>query len=136
MDVYHKILVRLYDITDGKQSKTVDFVDLVKGEGFYPSYSEIFRQMSQAGWIAEAGRSDVVKITHWGIKEAKKSKSGGAPDSKRALEKQARRFRSNVKEFLVMTEEFASDVSAENFRQVESKFGEIKKAIEKLNSDL
>jgi len=41
-----------------------------------------------------------------------------------------------VKEFLVMTEEFASDVSAENFRQVESKFGEIKKAIEKLNSDL
>jgi len=87
MDVYHKILVRLYDITDGKQSKTVDFVDLVKGEGFYPSYSEIFRQMSQAGWIAEAGRSDVVKITHWGIKEAKKSKSGGGTGFKESVGK-------------------------------------------------
>ena len=135
MDVYHKILVKLYDATGGKGSKSVDFIDLVKAEGFYPSYQDIFKQSSQAGWIAEAGRNDVVKITHWGIKEAKKSKSG-APDSSRALGKDANRLRANVKELLVMTEEFSSDISEENLKQVEKKFGEIKKAIEKLKADI
>ena len=135
MDVYHKILVKLYDVTGGKQSKTVDFIDLVKEEGFYPSYKDIFRQMSQAGWISEAGRSDVVKITHWGVKEAKKSKSG-TPDTARALRKQANALHANVKEFSVVTEEFLSDIDADNFKLVEKKFSKIKNAIEKLKADL
>ena len=135
MDVYHKILIKLYEVTEGRDSKKIDFRDLVRDEGFFPSYKDIFSQMSQSGWIAEAGRSDQVKITHWGIMEAKKTLAGGG-DSKKDLEKEAGRLRSNVKEFLVMTEEFASDLSSESFKQLEDKFGVVKNGIDKVKSNL
>jgi len=91
MDVYHKILGRLYEITGGKQSESVDFVELVKEEGFFPSYDDIHRQMSRAGWITDTGRGNKVKLTHWGIKEARKA-GGGAGDSDREAKKAARRL--------------------------------------------
>ena len=43
MDVYHKILVKLYEVTGGRDSKKVDFAELLKKEGFYPSYADIFK---------------------------------------------------------------------------------------------
>lgn len=134
MNVYQKILVKLYEETGGKDSVSVDFRDLVKKEGFYPSYDEIFRQMSQQGWITEVGRSDAVAITHWGVKEAKKSQAG-VQDGSRELKKNATRLKEDVKEFLVMSEEFASKTSEENFGNVKGKFDEIKSAIESLNTN-
>ncbi len=135
MDVYHKILIKLYEATGGRDSKKIDFGDLLKKEGFFPSYKDIYKQMSQSGWITDAGRPGAVNITHWGTMEAKKSLAGGS-DKKKDLTKAANRLKSNVKEFLVMTEEFSSDISAESFNQVENKFDEIKNAIEKLKGDL
>ena len=136
MDVYHKILIKLYDATDGKDSKKIDFKDLVKKEGFSPSYLDIYKQMSQSGWIAEAGRADAVNITHWGAMEAKKVLAGGGGDSKKELEKSTTLLRANVKEFLVMTDQFASDMSRENFELIENKFGEIKSSIDKVKKSL
>ncbi len=133
MNVYQKILVKLYEATDGKDSVSVDFKELVKKEGFLPSYIDIFKQMSQQGWIAESGRSDVVNITHWGVKEAKKSQLG-TDDSVREVQKNANRLKEGVRELLVMTEEFTGKVSEENFDQVKGKFDEIKEAIDKLNT--
>ena len=135
MDVYHKILIKLYDVTGGKDSKKVDFADLVKKEGFLPSYPDIYKQMSQSGWIAEAGRSDTVNITHWGTMEAKKVLAGGG-DSKKELEKLSTRLQTNVKEFLVMTEQFVSDMSPENFELVENKLDVIKRSIDKVKKSL
>ena len=131
MNVYQKILVKLYEETNGKITKSVDFKELIKKEGFYPSYNDIFKQLSQSGWITEAGRPDAVNITHWGVMEAKKVLAGGG-DSKKELEKAANRLKGNAKQLLVMTEELASDISAENFELVDNKFDEVKNAIEKL----
>ena len=131
MDVYHKILVKLYEVSDGRDSKKVDFADLVKKEGFYPSYKDIYKQMSQSGWIAEAGRTDVVNITHWGLMEAKKVLAGGG-DSSKELEKRFNRLKANSKEFLVTVEDFGSDMNSESLQQVRDKFDEVENAISKL----
>jgi hypothetical protein len=34
MDVYHKILTRIYEVTGGKDTVEVDLNDLLKQEGF------------------------------------------------------------------------------------------------------
>lgn len=131
MDVYRKILVKLYEETGGKQSNTVNFIDLVKAEGFYPSYDDILKQLTESAWITETSKQDLVQITHWGVKEAKKALVGGGGNS-RELERNANRLKSEVKEFLVMTEEFVGELSEEKFKQVDKKLTVVKKAIEKL----
>jgi len=130
MDVYRKILVKLYEATDGKPTN-VDFIDLVKAEGFYPSYGDILKQLTESAWITETSKQDVVQITHWGVKEAKKALEGGGGNS-RELERNANRLKSEVKEFLVMTEEFVGELSEDKFNQVDAKFDVVKNAIDKL----
>ncbi|MEZ5344074.1 MAG: hypothetical protein R2681_00835 [Pyrinomonadaceae bacterium] len=132
MDVYHKILIKLYEASGGKDSQKVDFSDLVKKEGFLPSYKDIYKQMSQSGWITEAGRADVVNITHWGVMEAKKTLATGGEDSTKELEKACGRLVANVRELLVMSEEFSSKKSAESLTEVENKFDEVKSDIGKV----
>ena len=134
MDVYREILVKLYEKTDGKQSNTVDFIDLVKSEGFYPSYDDILKQLTESSWITETSKQDSVQITHWGVKEAKKALAGGGGNS-RELERNANRLKSEVKEFLVMTEEFVGELSEDKFTQVDQKLGVVKNAIDKLKSN-
>jgi len=73
MDVYQKVLLKLYQVTGGKDSYTVDLKDLVKGQGFLGNYNEIFQMLNGQGWIAETPKANYVRITHWGVKEAKKS---------------------------------------------------------------
>jgi hypothetical protein len=135
MNVYKKILVKLYEVTGGKGSEAVDFKELVKKEGFYPSYQDILRYLNRQGWIMELGTADKVKITHWGIKEAQKSQTGSV-DGTRELKKNANRLKEEIKELLVMSEEFANDVSEENFNAVKNKFDKINVAIEQLKTNL
>ncbi len=135
MDVYHKVLVKLYEESGGRLTKKIDLGDLVKAAGFHPSYDDIYKQLSAAGWIAEAGRGNVVFITHWGVKEAKKSQSG-APDSAKGLTKEANRLAANAKELSIVIDEFAEDISEQNFKLVEKKFAGVEKALEGLKEML
>ena len=73
MDVYHRVLVKLFEETGGSDSKAVDFADLVKRMKFHANYVNIFKELSVQGWIVETGKVDWVRLTHWGIEEAKKS---------------------------------------------------------------
>ena len=134
MNVYQKILVRLYEITGGTDSVTVDFRELLKKEGFYPSYDDIFKQLSHQGWITEGGRDGIVKITHWGVKEAKKSQTA-TPDGQRELKKSATKLKEEVKELLVMSEELAADTSAEQFEQVRGKLDNVNSIFEKIKEN-
>lgn len=134
MNVYKKMLVKLFEATGGKDSKRVDLKELVKKEGFLPSYSDIYKHLNQQGWITEAGRSDVVCITHWGAKEAKKAQSG-VSDGSREIKKRANNLTANIKELQIISEEFSNDISEEGFKRIKDKFGEIEKAIEKLESN-
>jgi hypothetical protein len=131
MDVYHKILIKLYEATGGKDAQTVDFKELVKGEGFLGNYDDIFALLSSKGWIAETNRADTVKITHWGVKEAKASQNG-LPDASETRQNETKKLISETKQFLIMLEEFASDEVNENFKQVEKKFDELNSAFVEL----
>lgn len=138
MDVYHKVLVKLYEVTGGKDSEAVEFKDLVKDMGFLGSYPNVFQELSRQGWIAETRRPDVVKITHWGVKEAKKAQTGGVSfsESARVLKKETNRLIGDAKEFQIALEEFSSDTSETKFKQVEKKFDELKEGINKIKENI
>ncbi len=135
MDVYHKVLNKLYETTGGKDSQTVDLKDLVKGQGFLGNYEDIFQMLNGQGWIAETPKLNYVRITHWGVKEAKKSAVEG-PDISQTIKKETTRLIAETKQFLIMLEEFDSNTSQENYAQIEKKLNEINSAIGKLKSGI
>lgn len=135
MNVYHKVLLKLYEVTDGKDSVTTDLKDLVKGQGFLGNYDDIFQMLSGQGWIAETPKLNFVKITHWGVKEVKKT-GGDQPDKAQVLKKEAGRITAETKMFLILLEEFSSNISEENFRQLEKKINEINAAISNLKKSI
>lgn len=126
MDVYHKVLIALYKITEGRDSKAVDFKDLVKKNGFHANYSNIFEYLSGEGWIAEERQADFVRITHWGIAESKKAQKGdektGDSDS---IVKNANACAEAAKEFAELMENFARDGSKNNLEKAGQKFAEM-----------
>lgn len=133
MDVYHKVLQKLYESTDGRDSQTVDFKELVKAAGFLGNYNDIFQMLSGQGWIAETPKANYVKITHWGVTEVKKT-AGDAPDATQAAKKEANQMVGETKLLTILVEEFKSDVSKENFNLIEKKIGEISRIAAKLKN--
>jgi len=133
MDVYHKILSRIYKETGGKPTEYVDLREIVKDEGFTPSYSDIHKQLNRAGWISDTGSGSNVKITHWGIKEAKKSDSGGGSNAAEVA-KSARRVLEAVKELHIMAEELVGEPAEGKIKQVEKRLAEVGKTLEDLKS--
>jgi hypothetical protein len=135
MDVYHRVLVKLYEITGGRESEAADLKELVKKEGYLGSYVQIKEHLSSQSWITETSRPESVKITHWGIKEAKNSQSGDG-DGSQALKKEANRLIADTRELIIFLEELANDVSKENIQKAEKKLVEINTAIQKLKSSV
>lgn len=138
MDVYHKVLVELYEVTGGKDSEAVEFKDLVKNMGFLGGYPDIFKELSRRGWIAETRRPDVVKITHWGVKEAKKSGASkeDVSEAMQIVARETNRLISNAKDFSIILGEFSSDSSKEKLKSVENKFEELKDSIDKIKENI
>lgn len=135
MDVYHRVLIKLYETTGGKESETVDLKELVKKEGYLGSYPQIKEHLSGQSWITETARVDAVKITHWGVKEARNSQ-GGVSDSTQAVKKEINRTIADTRELVIFLEELANDASQENISKAEKKLGEIITAIQKLKSSV
>jgi hypothetical protein len=135
MDVYHRVLTRLYEVTDGKDTKTVDFKDLVKSLGFLGNYPDIFERLSGAGWIAEDKKADFVRITHWGVSEVKKSPAA-ANQSNNNLKGEASKAVAEAKELGLLLEVLASDISKDNLAAVERKIDNLKTVISRIKSNL
>ena len=135
MDVYHRVLVKLYEMTGGKESEAVDLKELVKKEGYLGSYPQIKEHLGSQSWITETARVDSVKITHWGIKEAKNSQTPGSDDSQ-AAKKAISRTIADTRELIIFLEELANDVSKENILKAEKKLDQINSAIQKLKSNV
>lgn len=72
MDAYHKMLVKIYEAAAGRESVDVDFVEIVKREGYFPSIEEISNYLRSESWVTES-RPNVLRLTHWGIAEVKKT---------------------------------------------------------------
>lgn len=135
MDVYHRVLVKLYELTGGRESETVDLKELVKKEGYLGSYPQIKDHLTGQSWITETARVDAVKITHWGVTEAKKS-GGAGGDNTQAARKEINRTIADTRELAIFLEELANDVSKENISRIEKKLGEINSAIQKLKASV
>lgn len=135
MDIYQKALTKLYRETGGSDAKAVDLLDLVKQLGFHANYKDIFRELSGRGWIAETSKPDWVKITHWGVKEAKQAASD-APDARQAAKRESVRLLAEAREIVRLLEELSADAARENLEKIEKKAGEIKAAAGRLKSNL
>ncbi|HMO80486.1 MAG TPA: hypothetical protein PKD24_06820 [Pyrinomonadaceae bacterium] len=135
MNAYHKVLVKLYEVTGGKDTVDVDLADVLKKEGFYPSIDEIKSYLSGESWIAETSRLNIVRITHWGVAEAKRVMAG-APDGKQVLQKETTRLVNVMREALVMSEELNSSPSAEKLGPLKDRMSELGNIIERIKANV
>lgn len=136
MDVYQKVLVRLYEVSGGKDTADIDFVEELKKEGFYPSRESILEHMTGEGWIAETSRSRyVVRLTHWGSAAAKKLLNRSASDPQ-GLGKLPGQLLASAKEFSIAAEEFKAAPDAEKFKGLEQRLKEISGLAEKIKQEL
>lgn len=138
MNVYHKVLVKLFEETGGRDSQTVDLKELVKALGFLGNYPDIFKHLSRQGWIAETRRSDVVLITHWGIKEAKKAGGDLVEESAslKILKSETNKLKSDIKEFGIMLDEFSVEKSKASFTGLEKKFSLLRQSMDKIKENV
>ncbi|HNU08662.1 MAG TPA: hypothetical protein PKO33_12920 [Pyrinomonadaceae bacterium] len=135
MDVYHKVLAKLLESTGGRESESVDLRELVKKEGFLPSYPDIFQHLSRQSWIAETPRADVVRITHWGVTEAKKTASG-VVDPTAEIRREASRVVSEARDLITALEEFGKDPSKDGISKLEKAADAISGGIRKLKESV
>ncbi len=124
MDVYHRILTRIYEITGGKDTVEVDLNDLLKQEGFYSNIDNISQHLATESWVAETPRPRVVKITHWGTAEAKRVLTN-TPDVQREVSKQANRLLAEARELIIMLEEFATTPTGANLGPIQKKLADL-----------
>jgi len=135
MDVFQKVLLKVYELTGGKDTVDVDFAELLKREGFYPSIASILEHLSSQSWITVTSRKNIVRITHWGVAEAKKITSVPTGSSQ-TVAKEANRLLSETRELVRLIEDFASDRSKENFVKLENKVTEINSAIAEIKTNI
>src|SRR5687767_322106 len=135
MDVYHKILTRIYEVTGGKDTVEVDLNDLLKQEGFYSNIDNISQHLTTESWVAETPRPRVVKITHWGAAEAKRVLTN-TPDVKRETSKDANRLLAEARELIIMLEEFAGAPTSPHFKTIETKFEELEAIMARLRVNM
>ena len=125
MDVFHKVLVRIFEISGGKDNFDVDCVDLLKKEGFYSNIDNILKHLLDEGWITEGGRKNVVRITHWGAIEAKRVQSA-SPGKANEVEKNSNRLLTDARELITMLEEFAVKPESGKLDQIEKRLSDLR----------
>lgn len=135
MDVYHKVLTKIYEETGGKDSVDIDLTDLTKREGFFPSLDDITKFLTGESWVTETPKRYVVRITHWGVSEAKKTLTG-VPDKMQLIERDSKRAVGDVRETLVMLEEFAAKPDAKKFEVIRKRFDEAAAALARIEKNL
>ena len=135
MNVYHKVLIKIFEITGGRDSVDVDLVDLTKKEGFYSNIDLISRQLQDEGWVALGSRANVVRITHWGTQEAKKAMAGG-PGKSTELTKEANRLLAEVRELSIMVEEFSRSPASDALGAIENRITQLSDRCAKLRSSI
>lgn len=131
MDVFHKVLVRIHEVTGGRENQDVDFVELLKAEGFFPSLESIKSHLGNEGWIADSPRPDNIRITHWGNAEAKKALASPG-ESPQDIDRHTKRLLSAARDFSIVVEEFTAKPNDDTFRPVEDKFSDLEGLISRI----
>jgi DNA-binding PadR family transcriptional regulator len=129
MDTYHFVLVKIYEAAQGKDSKPVDFRDILKSTGYFASYADILDRLSREGWITEDRKPHHVRITHWGIMEARKF-IGGETATTSEINKNINKAISEAKELVNMLENLKQ--SNEDASNIQKKLSELSSTIQKI----
>lgn len=124
MNVFHKVLVKIFELTGGKDNVEVDLADLLKKEGFFPSIDSISAQLLGESWITDGSRKYACKITHWGVAEAKRVMSN-APDKASEIEKESKRLLTEARGLITMLEEFGGKPDSKKFDGIEKRISEL-----------
>lgn len=135
MDVFHKVLTRIYEITGGRDTQEVDFVELLKQEGFYPSRESIKAQLSTEGWITDSARPDHVRITHWGMAEAKKALADPTATGQE-IDRHTTRLLAATRDFSIVIGEFVAKPEGKTLKPVEERFSEIEGLLSKIKEKI
>jgi hypothetical protein len=134
MDVFHKILLKVYEITGGRENAQADLTDLLKREGFLASIDNINDHLCGEGWVTGTDRQYVVRMTHWGVAEAKRTLAD-APDKNSVISKDAARLLSSTRELVIMLEEFSADPSQDKFKVLEKRFSDLGGIVGKIGAN-
>ncbi|HEY2867250.1 MAG TPA: hypothetical protein VGJ02_09170 [Pyrinomonadaceae bacterium] len=133
MDAFHKVLVKIYEITGGRDSHDVDFVELLRTEGFYSSRESIKDHLSSEGWITDSSRPGSIRITHWGSAEAKRTVS--TPDkADPGIDRVTSRLSNVARDFSIVVEEFIAKPSAKTLKPVQERLSELDGIVNKVKS--
>jgi len=124
MDVYHKVLTKIYEITGGRDTVKVDLIDLLKKEGFFSNIDNIAKHLGDEGWATGTDREYTVKLTHWGVAEAKRVLSD-SPDKVSEVEKASNRMLADSRELVIMLEEFAAGPTKGKLDNIEKRLAEM-----------
>ena len=124
MNTYQEVIIKLYEATGGKDSKSVDLKEIVKKAGLLGNYPNIFSFLCEEGWIAEDAKQDYVRITQWGVAEAKKAQTPVSEEEK-AASANAKMLATVAKGFSDLSASYANSPSDENLKKVVTKFGEL-----------
>jgi hypothetical protein len=135
MDAYQKVMVKLLEVTEGRDTTTVNFKDLVKKLGYQGHYSSIFSFLSEQGWIAQ-DKADFVRITHWGVAEAKKALAGAGGETPATVSSEnASKAAAAARDLAALLQTFAKDASKDNLKKAENKFSELEAAFNLARKD-
>jgi hypothetical protein len=135
MDVFHKVLTRIYELTGGRETQEVDLIELLKEEGFYPSRDSIKNHLSTESWIIDSGRPDHVRITHWGMAEAKKTLADPNA-SGQGLDRFTTRLLAAARDFSIEVGEFVAKPNDSTIKPVERRISEISNLLSKIKGQL
>ena len=133
MDVYHKVLSRIYELSGGRETEDVDLVELTKADGFFSNIDNIKSHLSTEGWVTDSPKKGSVRITHWGVAEVKRGARTGV-GSKEPAERQASRLLADAKAFVIEIEEFATDPEDKQLKVLEKRLDSISETMNRIRS--
>lgn len=86
VDVYHRVLAKLYEAKGEQSDKILNMLEIIKQEGLVGAKHDIFEYMSHQGWIVDSPTPGFVHLTPWGIKEHKLFSERSKPDKQKLIE--------------------------------------------------
>ncbi len=134
MDVYHKILRKVYGISGGKETVEIDLKDLIKKEGFFANIDNITEHLTTESWVTETSGRYVVKMTHWGVAEAKRVLSD-TPETSRAMTNDTNRLVADTRELVILLEEFAAVPSGDKLKMIEKRFLDLAVILDRIKAN-
>jgi hypothetical protein len=133
MNAYQEIIIKLYEATGGKDNKSTDLKEIVKKAGLLGNYPNIYSFLCEEGWVAEDSKQDYVRITQWGVAEAKKAQTPVSEEEK-AAGANAKILATVAKDLSDLSASYASSPNDENLKRVVAKFGELETALNQAKS--